>query len=101
MGRRTGKQERSWLLQGSPPAPLHKPTCSFPPAPSTSPALLQSLDMFVDSAGDDVYHWDVELSGFSPACALAKVRGWRVGGGGGALGCRRVGGERGGVGCVV
>ena len=36
-------------------------------------SLLQSFDMFVDSVGDDVYAWSVELGSFDPASNLYKV----------------------------
>jgi len=32
----------------------------------------QSFDMFVDSVGDDVYHWSVELASFRPDSRVAK-----------------------------
>lgn len=52
--------------------PLHRSLLPphAPPAP-----LPQSLEMFVDSEGDDVFQWGVELSSFAPDSGLAQVRG--------------------------
>jgi len=33
----------------------------------------QSMEMFVDSEGNDVFHWGVELSGFADGSGLGQV----------------------------